>query len=386
MPDEPRKPLAKLHSSVPENVREFVRCRSDSLDIAPQALDIPGLPGVTLSFDDGDNGSVTIRLDAPGDFLDADIPVSIEDGHLVADTSSLSMGRGHVDQWIKDFNADLDAPPAKQLSGVSIRNGKLHATKSPVISETETPRTAIQEPPMVPAAPPAHVVDPIPKPIESPPPMAIPPPPAHITNPIPGRGPTPTGDPTPSDRARWTRPGGIPSNGDYPLDEDEYPAEGADYPIRVGAGGSSVGETVGPFATWRAKVSTRQWLIGGGVVVIVTVVTFFAMSGGGDPPPSSGANQPPAETSAAVEPPAVTADETPTEVSTDPALDEPQTELPPATRETEQPPDEVNTAGGHPGSGSVVVLPPPVSGQDPRAPTLPVSRCTQPRGTHKVSS
>ena len=110
MPDEPRKPLAKLHSSVPENVREFVRCRSDSLDIAPQALDIPGLPGVTLSFDDGDNGSVTIRLDAPGDFLDADIPVSIEDGHLVADTSSLSMGRGHVDQWIKDFNADLDAP------------------------------------------------------------------------------------------------------------------------------------------------------------------------------------------------------------------------------------------------------------------------------------
>ena len=137
-----------------------MRCRRNSVDIAPE---LPEFPAFTLSFEDGENGSITIRLDGPGDFMDASISVSIQNGHLVADTSKVRFGRELVDKWIKDFNADLDAPPAKQLSSVSIRDGKLHVTKSPVIADTETP--LVQPPPMTPQEPSHHAGHPLPEPV-----------------------------------------------------------------------------------------------------------------------------------------------------------------------------------------------------------------------------
>jgi hypothetical protein len=191
MPDQPRKPLAALHPEVPEDAREFVRCRLDTIDIAPQTLDLPGLPAITLSFEGGSGGTITVRIDGPGTFFDASIEVSIEDGHLVADTSNLSIGRELVDEWIRDFNADLDAPPAKQLSSVSIKNGILSATKHPVAASTETTHTALVEPPMTPQEPPHHAGHPIPEPVavdssdpaaSGPPPAS---PPAHVLDPIP---------------------------------------------------------------------------------------------------------------------------------------------------------------------------------------------------------
>ncbi len=181
MPDQPRQPLAALHPLVPEDVREFVRCRRDSVDIAPQTFDLPNFGPITLSFDDAKDGAITVRLDAAGDFLDSSILVTIQDGHLAADTSKVPFGRGFVDKWIEGFNADLDASPTRQLSSVSIRNGKLHVTKSPVISGTATAVTPPVALPLSSAAddvtvdapdgpPPArlpdHVLDPIPPPVK----------------------------------------------------------------------------------------------------------------------------------------------------------------------------------------------------------------------------
>jgi hypothetical protein len=166
MPDQPRKPLAALSSKVPEDVREFVRCRRDSVDIAPRTIDIPGGMSLDVSFEDGGNGSVVVRLDGPGGFLDIDIRVSVKDGHLVADTSKIPFGKEFVDKWIKDFNADLDAPPAKQLSGISVNNGKFTATKGKVVADTEATSVSVIPPPMRQPPPPRHVTDPIPPPVK----------------------------------------------------------------------------------------------------------------------------------------------------------------------------------------------------------------------------
>ncbi len=107
MPDQ-QKPRATLHSAVPKEVQEFVRCRRDSVEIAPE---LPDFPGFGLSFEDGADGSISILFDGPGDFVDSSMSVSIAEGHLVADTSDVRFGREFVDKWIEDFNADLDAPP-----------------------------------------------------------------------------------------------------------------------------------------------------------------------------------------------------------------------------------------------------------------------------------
>jgi hypothetical protein len=166
MPDQPRKPLATLSSKVPKDVREFVRCRSDSIEIAPQTIDVPNGPSFKVSFEDGGNGSIVILLDGPGDFFDVSIRVSIQGGHLVADTSGIPFGREFVDKWIRDFNADLDAPPAKQLSGISVSNGKFNATKGKVVADAETTSTFVVPPPMRMPPLPDHVVDPIPPPVK----------------------------------------------------------------------------------------------------------------------------------------------------------------------------------------------------------------------------
>jgi hypothetical protein len=163
MPDKPRKPLAKLDPKVPKDVREFVRCRSDSLEIAPRTLDILGM-SFDISFEDGANGSVVVRLDGPGP-LDIKISVSIQDGHLAADTSKLPFGKEAVDKWIKDFNADLESPPAKRLTGISASGGKFKSTKGKVVTKPETTGTAITPPPMAVPPLPDHVVDPIPPPV-----------------------------------------------------------------------------------------------------------------------------------------------------------------------------------------------------------------------------
>ena len=115
MPDQPQKPRTQLSSKVPKEAREFVRCRSDSLVISPQTIDIPGGMSFDVSFGDGGGGKIVIKLDGPGGFFDVDVLVSIEDGHLVVDTAKIPLVKKAVDKWIGDFNADLDASPAKQL-------------------------------------------------------------------------------------------------------------------------------------------------------------------------------------------------------------------------------------------------------------------------------
>ena len=167
MPDDP-KPSTLFSSAVPKEVKDFVDCKIFEANIAPQDFGIGDFK-VKVTFESGDKGSVIIRLDAPGDWLDSTIDVSIQNGHLVADTSNLKMFKEVVDKWVKDFNTYLDAK-GNQLSGVSIQNGKLQVTKIKVAAGTAvdtaseaTPGDTAFTPPPPPL--PDHVVDPIPKPV-----------------------------------------------------------------------------------------------------------------------------------------------------------------------------------------------------------------------------
>ena len=163
-------------SAVPKEVKDFVDCKTFEVSIAPQEFVLGGFK-VKLTFESGDKGSVIIRLDAPGDFFDSTIDVSIQNGHLVADTSKLGMFKDEVKKWVRDFNSYLNAN-GNQLSGVSIQNGKLHVTKIKVAAGTEETSVAADvgtasEPQvgttLTPPPPPLpdHVVDPIPKPVGS---------------------------------------------------------------------------------------------------------------------------------------------------------------------------------------------------------------------------
>ena len=163
MPGDLPKPSALFPSFVPKDVKDFVDCTSSEVSISPQELVIGGFK-VKLTFEAGGKGSITIRLDAPGEFLDSSIDVSIQNGQLVADTSKLRVYKDEATKWIKDFNGYLDTK-GNQLSGVSIQNGKLHVTKSPVISGTETRLTPFVEPPMTPQEPSHHTGHPLPEPV-----------------------------------------------------------------------------------------------------------------------------------------------------------------------------------------------------------------------------
>ena len=167
MPDD-QKPSALFSSVVPKEVKDFVDCKIFEVNIAPQEFVLGGFK-VKLTFESGDKGSVIIRLDAPGDFFDSTIDVSIQNGELVADTSKLGMFKDEVQKWVRDFNTYLNAN-GNQLSGVSIQNGKLHVNKIKVAAGTKvgtasevTPGDTALTPPPPPL--PDHVVDPIPRPV-----------------------------------------------------------------------------------------------------------------------------------------------------------------------------------------------------------------------------
>jgi len=186
--DRPR-PRTFLPDGIPVEYEDFVRCRTNSLDIDSGEVDwLPNMPPITLSFDEGPNGSIIAKVLGAGGWLDLSIPLHIVDGALVADTSDIPALADGVNEWVTDLNQDLKAN-GMELSGASIVSGQLHVTKQTVAAASTATSAAMPEPPILIPPPPAHVVDPIPDPEPTPPPPAIPPPPAHVVDPIPGREP-----------------------------------------------------------------------------------------------------------------------------------------------------------------------------------------------------
>lgn len=186
MPENSRKPLTALPNGIPDPWRDFVRCRRDSVDLEPGELDwLPNMTSLTLNFEEGVGGSTTLRLSGLGGILDIEIAISVVDGRLVADTSDIPVAGNSADDWIDNFNADLQAN-GMQLSNVSLRSGRLRLSKAKIATDTDsspTSTSAAHQPPMTPAPPPAHITNPIPEPLVHQPSPA--PPPTHVTDPIP---------------------------------------------------------------------------------------------------------------------------------------------------------------------------------------------------------
>ena len=193
MPDGSR-PRTNLPTGTPADLRDFVRCRRDSVRIAPGELDwVPTMPDLDLEISKGPGGSVTIRLSAMGGIIDISIPISVVDGDLVADTSGIPVPGDAASEWVTDLNADLKAN-GMQLGDLDVRDGALHLVKQKFAREivSSAGEGVLEPPPMPIPPPPAHVADPIPEPMDvttethvppSEPPPA--PPPAHVTDPIP---------------------------------------------------------------------------------------------------------------------------------------------------------------------------------------------------------
>jgi len=161
VPDKPKKPRTTLPKGTPKELRDFVRCRSNSVDIKSGDLDwLPNMPTLTLSFEKGAKGSIVVRVVGLGGMIDMKIPVSIKDGRLVADTSNVTVPGDAADEWVNDFNADLQAN-GMQLAGATLKDGKLHLTKKKIpAGAAGTSAGQETEPVADPPLPPGHSTGP----------------------------------------------------------------------------------------------------------------------------------------------------------------------------------------------------------------------------------
>jgi hypothetical protein len=161
VPDKPKKPRTNLPKGTPKELRDFVRCRSNSVDIKSGDLDwLPNMPTLTLSFEKGAKGSIVVRVVGLGGMIDMKIPVSIKDGRLVADTSNVTVPGDAADEWVNDFNADLQTN-GMQLAGATLKDGKLHLTKKKIPAGAAGTSTGQETIPATdPPLPPGHSTGP----------------------------------------------------------------------------------------------------------------------------------------------------------------------------------------------------------------------------------
>ncbi|HUH07219.1 MAG TPA: hypothetical protein VML96_05350, partial [Egibacteraceae bacterium] len=140
-----RRPRAQLPEGVPDSVRAFVRCTSDSLRLDPSdstwlpAPDLPGVdsaPEITVEPGSGDGEfDVTVGWG----FVSLPLTVSVSgDGQLVVDTSNVPgfLGGDEIQRWVEDVNADLRAN-GNQLAPLRLERGTVHFTKQPLAAVAE---------------------------------------------------------------------------------------------------------------------------------------------------------------------------------------------------------------------------------------------------------
>lgn len=167
MPDTPSQ-RTPLPAGTPADLQDFVRCRRDTVSIAPGELDwVPNMPDLDLEIVEGPGGSVTLRLSAMGGMVDISVPVSVVDGELVADTSNIPVPGDAASEWVATLNADLKANDM-EFGDLDLRDGKLHLSKQKIVPTTAVSAggEVLEPPPMPIPPPPRHVTDPIPEPVE----------------------------------------------------------------------------------------------------------------------------------------------------------------------------------------------------------------------------
>ncbi len=302
----PGTPRTNLPGELPDDLREFLRGRAGSVDIAPGTIDwIPGMPDLDLAFTAGGEGGVTINLSGLGGVIDIKIPLSAKDGQLIADTSGIPVpGDGAADS-IADLNADLE-DAGSRFSSVELKDGKLRLATEPIppvpeATEDKGITDAMPEPPMPRPEPPLHVTYPIPDPVAVEPPR--PEPPLHVTHPIPEPvGPLPDSV--------------IPelSSEFDPFALDNREGGNVDESIDQEASANDRGVDDEPSGARRIPLPGRRWRGYRGAIVTgavgLGVVGMFLFGGGDEVPEQTPDAAPPAAATEATPPaPATTDDE-----------------------------------------------------------------------------
>jgi len=154
------EPRTRLPQGTPRALIDFVRCRSNEVNIdagdldwlpKPQGPMIPAnvTPGVT--FKPGSEPG-TIDISVGFGMISLTITASVENGKLEVDPPPFPGLEGQINDWVDGLNADLEAN-GMQFEGVSIRDGKLHLTKQAIpvpvtesVAATTTPMVAVTTP------------------------------------------------------------------------------------------------------------------------------------------------------------------------------------------------------------------------------------------------
>src|SRR5437764_8562324 len=98
----------ELPEGTPENIRTFVECTSDKLELKPKLdwLPLEVTPDAKFAPPKGQKDKVDVELGLWGKTL-ATIPVAVTNGSLSVDTKDwpdLLPGKDGVDQWVRDLN------------------------------------------------------------------------------------------------------------------------------------------------------------------------------------------------------------------------------------------------------------------------------------------
>lgn len=148
----------KLPPTAPKELKDFVACKSMEVDLDPADAGWVPKPelvpdGLTPTVTPTANGANALSVTVGWGFVSLTLPVSVSDGQLHVDASNMP-GKDAVDEWVKSLN-DSFKSNGKGLSGLEIKNGKIHLTKSviaPAVQETP-PATTVAPPTPTPTTP-----------------------------------------------------------------------------------------------------------------------------------------------------------------------------------------------------------------------------------------
>lgn len=137
-----KKRPPRLPANAPQELKDFVACTRMEVDLdpaqpgwlpSPPGLGDAAAPSVTIT----PNGANAVNVSVGWGFISITLPVSIEGGQLKVDTANLpDLGdmKSNVDKWVTAAN-DFIRQNGKELSGLELRDGKLHLTKRAVAAQ-----------------------------------------------------------------------------------------------------------------------------------------------------------------------------------------------------------------------------------------------------------
>lgn len=143
----------KLPAGAPKELKDFLACKVMEVDLDPANAGWIPRPelvpeGLAPTVTPTATGPNAVSVSVGWGFVAITLPVTLANGQLQVDASNMP-GKQSVDDWVKSFNDSLKANN-RELSGLELRNGKIHLTKRVIPPRAE--ETAAT-PAVVPPAP-----------------------------------------------------------------------------------------------------------------------------------------------------------------------------------------------------------------------------------------